>query len=234
MVAWVTMRIESLLVEALRAADWDIKAFVQDEFLPAKLSQAGEVDLIVFELANGFWVDLCREICRKKTAPMLTIAANLAYAQAALEAGADDFMIEPIDPLEVSLRMRTLVRASTIVRVGELEIDLAAWRVSVGGRRVRLSPVEFRLLACLAKRAGEMVNHATIVEEVWGWEAEHGSLTQVKNYIARLRRRVEPDPRRPQFIVSIPGEGYRLRNHKQWEENRQFASRSRAASEPKN
>jgi DNA-binding response OmpR family regulator len=116
--------------------------------------------------------------------------------------------------------MRKLARTSTLVRVGELEIDLAAWRVSFGGRRIPLSPVEFRLLACLAKRVGEMVNHATILEEVWGWEAEHGSLAQIKNYVARVRRKIEPDVRHPQYIIAIPGEGYRLRNHKQWEENR--------------
>ena len=151
---------------------------------------------------------------------MLVIVANLAYAQAALEAGADDFLVVPVNPIEALLRVRTLARTSSFVRVGDLEIDLAAWRVSSGGHRIQLSPVEFRLLACLAKRVGQMVNHATILEEVWGWEAEHGSLAQVKNYIGRLRRKIEPDVHHPQYIITVMGMGYRLRNQRQWEENR--------------
>ena len=151
---------------------------------------------------------------------MLVIVADLAYAQAALEVGADDFLVMPVDPIEAVLRVRKLARTSDLIRVGELAIDLAAWRVNQSGRRVRLSPVEFRLLACLAKRVGQMVNHATILDEVWGWEAEHGTLVQVKNYIARLRRKIEPDLHNPQYIITIMGEGYRLRSQRQWEENR--------------
>src|SRR5688572_16201226 len=218
-VAWVTMRTESLMSEASRAAHGEIKMFAPDDLLPAKMSQSGEVDVIVFELANGLSLDLCQDLCRKKLAPVLAIVANLAFAQAAVEAGADDFLIEPIDPLEASLRMRKLARGSTLVHVGDLEIDLVAWRLRSGGRRIRLSPVEFRLLACLAKHVGEMVSHTAILEEVWGWEAEHGTLVQVKNYIGRVRRKIEPDLHNPQYIISIPGEGYRLRNHRQWEEN---------------
>jgi DNA-binding response OmpR family regulator len=213
------MRTESLWVEALHAAQWEIKTFAPDEFLSANLSRPGEVSVIVFELSDSTQFDLCRDISRKKIAPLLAVVPNLAFAQAALESGADDFLIEPIDPLEASLRMRKLARTSTLVRVGELEIDLIAWRVSSGGRRILLSPVEFRLLACLAKRAGEMVHHITILEEVWGWEAEHESLNQVKNYIGRVRRKIELDPHHPEYIISIPGEGYRLRNQRQWEEN---------------
>lgn len=232
-VAWITMKTESLLVEALRSAHWEIKIFTPDEFLSAHLSRPGDVGVIVFELSEGSLLDLCRDICRKKIAPMMAVVANLAYAQAALEVSADDFLIEPIDPLEASLRMRKLARDSTLVRVGALEIDLVAWRVSSGGRRIRLSPVEFRLLACLAKRVGEMVHHVTILEEVWGWEGEHESLTQVKNYIGRVRRKIELDPHHPQYIISIPGEGYRLRSHRQWEENRRNAERSNRVLEIK-
>jgi DNA-binding response OmpR family regulator len=225
-VAWITMRIESPLVEALRAAPWEIKAFVPDEFLPARLSQSGEVDVIVFELANGLWLDLYREICLKRIAPIL-IMVDLAYAQVAVEAGADDFLVVPAEPTELLLRVSKLARSSHIIQVGNLEIDLVAWRVSSQGHRVQLSPVEFRLLACLAKRAGQMVSHATILEEVWGWKAEYGALAQVKNYVRRLRKKIEVDLHCPQYVITIPGEGYRLRNQKQWEENCPRVERSK-------
>ncbi|RPJ27531.1 MAG: hypothetical protein EHM33_07660 [Chloroflexi bacterium] len=218
-IAWIATRIEPHLIEAFRAAKWEIKSFAPVEFMANSLSRLGDVDAIVFEITDSKLLDLCREICRKEHYPMLAIVMNLAYAQAALEAGADDFLVAPFDPIEALLRVRRLARASDIVRVGDLKIDLVAWRVSSGNRRVQLSPVEFRLLACLAKRVGQMVHHVTILDEAWGWKVEYGTLAQVKNYIARLRRKIEPDLHNPQYIISVPGEGYRLRNQRQWEEN---------------
>jgi DNA-binding response OmpR family regulator len=219
-IAWIATRIEPHLIEAFRGAHWEIEAFAPVEFLPANLSRLGKFDVIVFELLDSMLLDMCRDICDKRIAPMLAMVANLAYAQAALEVGADDFLVVPVDPIEALLRVRKLARASTLVRVGDLEIDLVAWRVRYAGRRIPLSPVEFRLLACLAKRVGQIVNHTTIFEEVWGWEAEYRALALVKNSIGRVRRKIEPDLYNPQYIISIPGEGYRLRNHRQWEENR--------------
>ena len=219
-IAWIVTRTDPHLIEAFRAAQWKIESFASVEGMPVSLSRLGYIDAIVFELSDGMLLDICRKICHKRIAPMLVITVDLAYAQAALEVGADDFLVPPLDPIEAVLRVRKLVRTSSLVHVGDLEIDLAAWRVSYSGRRIQLSPVEFRLLACLTKRAGQMVNHVTILEEVWGWKDEYGALTQVKNYIGRLRRKIEPDVHHPQYIITIPGEGYRLRNQRQWEENR--------------
>ena len=218
-VVWITTGTEPHLIEVIRAAHWEIDAYTPVEFVPANLSRPGAVDAIVFELSDGMLLDMCRDICDKRIAPVLVIVANLAYAQAALEAGADDFLVKPIDPIEALLRVRKLARTSDVVRVGNLEIDLAAWRVSYGDHRVQLSPVEFRLLACLAKRVGQMVKQVTIVEEVWGWKVEYATLAQVKNYIGRLRSKIEPDLHHPQYIITVMGEGYRLRNQSQWEEN---------------
>jgi DNA-binding response OmpR family regulator len=225
-IAWVTMRGEPHLIEAFRAAPWEIKAFSPAEFLQAKLSQPCDVEVIVFELLDGLLLDLCQEICHKRIAPMLIIVSNLVYAQAALEAGADDFLVEPIDPIEGLLRLHKLARTSNIIRAGDLEIDLTAWRVGYGSCRVRLTSVEFRLLACLAKRVGQTVSYAEIMEEVWGWETEYGTLAQVKNCVGRVRRKIEPDLHNPQYIITIPREGYRLRNQRQWKENLRETGRS--------
>ena len=218
-IAWIATRTEPHLIEAVRAAQWEIKVFEPVEFLPADQSRPGDVEVIVFELLDSMLLDICQEICHKTSAPMLVIVANLAYAQAALEVGADDFLVVPVDPIEALLRVRKLARATNFVCVGDLEIDLAAWRVNDNGQHVLLSRVQFRLLACLAKRVGQMVSHATILEEVWGWKAEYRTLASVKNCVGRLRRKIEPDPHNPQYIITVPGEGYRLRNQRQWEEN---------------
>lgn len=215
-IAWIATRSEPHLIEAFHTAHWEIKAFEPVEFIQANLSELRKVEVIVFELLDGSLLNLCQEICQKKIAPVFVIVTDLAYAQAALEAGVDDFLIAPVNPIEVILRVRKLARASSYVHVGQLEIDLSAWRVTMSGHRVQLSPIEFRLLACLAKRVGQLVSHATILEEVWGWEIETGILAQVKTYVGRVRRKIEPDVRNPQYIISVAGEGYRLRNQRQW------------------
>jgi two-component system response regulator MtrA len=227
-IAWIATRPETHLIEAFRASHWEIKVFTPFEFVPANLSRPGNVDVIVFELLDGVLLDICQEICHKRIAPMLVIVTNLAYAQAVLEAGADDFVVVPVDPIEALLRIYKLAGTSTFVHVGDLEIDLIAWRVSSGGQRVQLSPVEFRLLACLAKRVGQTVSYAEILEDVWGWDPDPRRLAQVKNCISRVRKKIDPDLHNPQYIITITREGYRLQNQRQWEENRRDIGRSGA------
>lgn len=228
-IAWVAMTTNHNLIDALRRGPWEVKSIPPSEFVLASLTPVSNLDAIVFEMTNALSIDMCQEICQKKIAPMLVIVPNLAYAQAGLEAGADDFLVKPVDPIEALLRVRKLAKVSNIIRVGELEIDLAARRVSCAGNRVQLSPVEFRLLACLGKRVGQMVDHVTILDEVWGWAAENGALAQVKSYIGRVRRKIEPDVNNPQYIISVPREGYRLRNQRQWEADRREMLGSRSA-----
>lgn len=168
----------------------------------------------------------CQEICHHQIAPVLAIVGDLAYAQAVLEAGADDFLIAPVEPIEALLRVRRLAQSAHIIRVGDLEVDLLAWNVNCRGHRIHLSIVEFRLLASLAKRVGQMVDQATILEEVWTSIAEQRTPAQVKTCIGRLRRKIEPDFQNPQYIITIPGAGYRLPNQRQWEARRHEVHRS--------
>lgn len=219
-IGWIATKTEQQLSDAFRAAQWEIKEYSPAEFVPGFISLLSNLDIVIIEVLDGSLLDLCREICQAQIAPVFAVVLDLAYARAVLEEGVDDFIVVPANPTEAMLRLSKLTRAGSLVRVGNLEIDLTAWRVTTDGERVQLSPVEFRLLACLAKRAGQMVGHPTILKEVWGWEAEHGTMAQVKNYIGRLRRKIEPDSEHPQYIVTIKGEGYRLRNQSQWIENR--------------
>jgi len=225
-IVWITTKMEPQLIEPFRNARWEIKAFTPLELLSCNPLTLGDSDIVVVEAMDRSSLSLCEEICRQQIAPVLAIVPDLAYAQAALESGTNDFLLMPVNPIEALLRVRKLTRASHVIRVGDLEIDLAAKRVSRSGNSVRLSPVEFRLLACLAKRVGQLVNHVSISTEVWGWEAERGPLAQVKSYIGRVRRKIEPDLNDPQYIISVPREGYRLRNQRQWKADRREAVRS--------
>ena len=224
-IVWITDKSEQNLITAFRNVHWEIREFSPTSFRQAKTSQFWDVELVVFELSSGLLIDRCREICSKRIVPVLVLVTDLVYAQAALEVGADDFMVLPANPIEPLLRARKLMRAANFVRVGDLEIDLVDWRVGLRGCHIHLSSVELRLLACLAKRVGQIVSHAEIMEEVWGWKTEYGALTQVKNGINRLRQKIEPDLRHPQYIITIPGEGYRLRNQRQWKARAHGANR---------
>ncbi len=106
-----------------------------------------------------------------------------------------------------------------IVRVSELEIDLAAWRVKRGSCVIELAPLEFRLLACLAEHIGQVVSYDKLLDEVWRYAPDAGgTLEQVRTCVKRLRQKIEPDPHHPQHIINIKKAGYRLRNQTQWEE----------------
>ena len=225
-IAWIAPTTDAHLIDAFRKVRWEVRQIPPSEFVLAGLARVSSLDVIIFEASTTRSIDLCQEICQAGIAPVLAIVTNLAFAQAALEAGVDDFIVVPVNPIEALLRVRKLTRASHVIRVGDLEIDLPARRVSCGGISIRLSPIEFRLLACLAKRVGQLVNHVEILEEVWGWEAESGALAQVKSYIGRVRRKIEPDLNNPQYIISVPREGYRLRNQRQWEADRPEGIRS--------
>ena len=220
-IAWIATQIDPLLIKTFHSARWGIREIAPMELIPAARSMPDDVDVIVIDVMDYPLLDLCQQICHQQTAPVFAIVRDLAYAQAALECGVEDFLVTPVEPIEALLRVRKLARVSEKVRVGDLEVDLAAWRVSYCGQHIHLSVIEFRLLASLARRAGQMVDHATILEEVWNGGQKPS--VQLSNYIGRLRRKIEPDLQNPQYIISVPGIGHRLRNQRQWESNRREA-----------
>lgn len=151
-------------------------------------------------------------------APVLAVVPNWTFADPVVEDGADEVMIAPVNPIELLRRAGRLVRAAKIVRVGGLAIDLAAQTVKRSGCVVRLSSIEFRLLACLAEHIGQVVSHDDILLYVWKYHPKWGgALEQVKSCVKRVRQKIDPDPHDPQYIVSIRRVGYQLRNQAQWE-----------------
>ncbi len=133
---------------------------------------------------------------------------------AALDAGADDYVTKPFGIDELLARLRAALRRADaptdpVVEVGELRIDLEKRAVSVAGVPVQLTPHEFALLRVLARNPGKLLTHGMLLREVWG--RGYGDESHYLHvYVSQLRRKLEPDPARPRFILTEPGAGYRL------------------------
>ncbi|MBI1290264.1 response regulator [bacterium] len=150
--------------------------------------------------------------------PILVLSVRQAEEEkvAALDAGANDFVVKPFGIAELMARVRALLRSSAsgtvpeaeIVR-GDLSIDLARHEVALAGAPVRLTRKEFDLLALLARNAGRIVTHRQLLADVWGPAHEH-DLQYLRVFIGRLRAKLGDDPAAPRFILNEPGVGYRF------------------------
>ena len=134
----------------------------------------------------------------------------------ALDAGADDYVVKPFGTEELVARIRAVLRRQAdvatgepVLKIGDLEIDLARRIVMVGGRSVRLTPTEYELLRYLALHAGRPVTHTTLLRQVWG-DYAIGDKYNTRYVVAQIRKKLGDDPANPRYIVSEPGVGYRL------------------------
>ena len=136
-----------------------------------------------------------------------------------LELGADDYLAKPFELRELMLRVRAILKRvhwpsdpdtdDDTLALGAAQVRFREFMATVDGRDVPLSKRETMILHCLAERVGEVVSRADILDRVWGYEAFPTTRT-IDNFIVRLRRVLEPDPRNPRYIHTIRGVGYRL------------------------
>ena len=134
----------------------------------------------------------------------------------ALDLGADDYLTKPFSTHELLARIRVALRHAeqrqvtlAEIAVGDLRIDLARRRVSRGGEDVRLTPTEYALLTALATQAGRVLTHSWLLEQIWGAGYEE-NVQNLHVFISQLRRKIEPAPTRPRYILTEPGIGYRF------------------------
>jgi two-component system KDP operon response regulator KdpE len=166
-------------------------------------------------------VALTRRLREWSRVPIIVISARGSESDKveALDAGADDYLTKPFGVNELLARMRVALRhaaavggpAEPVIEIGGLRVDLAVRQVLCRGHEVHLTPIEFRLLALLARNAGRMLTHRQILAEVWG-PGRGDDTHYVRVYMANLRRKIEEDPARPRLLITEPGVGYRLRD----------------------
>jgi two-component system response regulator MtrA len=180
----------------------------------------GQFDLVLLDvmLPGVDGLEVCREIRRRHRTPiiMLTARTDTVDVVVGLELGADDYVAKPFQPPELLARMRAVLRRgqvtaaeSDVVRVGEVEIDEAAFRATRNGCELSLTATEFRLLCALAHRPGQVFTREMLLELVWGYEYL-GDSRLVNVAIQRLRAKIEEDPADPVLITTVRGVGYRL------------------------
>lgn len=184
-----------------------------------------DVILLDLSLPDLDGVEVCKRLRGWIKTPIivLSVRAHEADKVAALEQGADDYLTKPFGMGELIARIRVALRHAAqytgategvdgaIVRVGSLEMDLERRLVTVDGRETHLTPTEYEVLKYLAAHLGKVVTHQMLLHAVWGpaYEAEAHYL---RVFINQLRRKIEPDPSRPRYLITEPGIGYRLRD----------------------
>ena len=161
--------------------------------------------------------EVIRAIRSWSSMPILVLSARAQEHSKiqALDAGADDYVTKPFGVGELLARVRAALRhaarspSGQVLRLGEATIDLEKRRAVRGGSEVHLTPIEFRLLGCLAKHLGMVVTHRQLLREVWGpSHVEHTHYLRI--YLKQLRDKLEADPVRPKYLITETGVGYRL------------------------
>jgi two-component system KDP operon response regulator KdpE len=205
------------LQATLRGGGYDVvTAATAEEALRSAAVRPPKAVILDLVLPDRHGSEVCRELRGWSKAPILVLSAvgDEAEKVAALDAGADDYVTKPFGTDELLARLRAALRRTApetgpVLRIGELVIDLDKRAVTFAGEPVALTPNEFDLLGLFARNEGKLMTHPAILREVWGpaYDAESHYLHV---YVSQLRRKLEPDPARPRYLLTEPGAGYRL------------------------
>ncbi|GAB3852289.1 two-component system response regulator MtrA [Nocardioides maradonensis] len=186
-----------------------------DEALAAFRDYRPDLVLLDLMLPGKDGIDVCKEIRAESGVPivMLTAKGDTVDVVLGLESGADDYIVKPFKPKELVARIRARVRrrdgaSSETLGIGDLSIDVAGHQVTRDGVQLPLTPLEFDLLVCLARKPWQVFTRQVLLEEVWGYH--HAADTRLVNvHVQRLRSKIEHDPEHPEIVVTVRGVGYK-------------------------
>jgi len=206
------------LEDDLKMEGYEVE-IVRDGETASRRAREQAFDLILLDVMlpgkDGF--EVCRELRRAGLrTPILMLTAKTQEAEKVLglELGADDYVTKPYSPRELRARIKALLRRAAgelpdVYRFGDVEVDFARYEVRRAGRRIELTPTEFKLLAAFVRRPGRVLTRDQLLDEVWG----HGVFVTdrvVDNQITNLRKKIEPEPSRPRYLFNVRGVGYRF------------------------
>lgn len=174
-----------------------------------------DVVLLDLMLPGMDGIDVCRAIRAESGTPivMLTAKSDTVDVVVGLESGADDYIVKPFKPKELVARIRARIRrtddiGTQVLTISDLTIDISGHTVRRGTDVLTLTPLEFDLLACLAKKPGQVFTREALLQEVWGYR--HAADTRLVNvHVQRLRAKIEHDPEAPEIVLTVRGVGYK-------------------------
>ncbi|MBI5835770.1 MAG: response regulator [Candidatus Eisenbacteria bacterium] len=198
-----------------------VEAVTGEEGLRQARARVPDLILLDLGLPDLDGLEVARRLREWSKVPIIVLSARGQERDkiAALDLGADDYVTKPFAVGELLARMRVALRhaargglgeGDTVVRVGDLCVDRMRRVVTLAGREVRLTPLEYRLLAALSDFPGRVLTHEHLLKQVWGpgYARQHHYL---RVYMAQLRQKLERDPSRPEYLLTEPGVGYRMR-----------------------
>jgi DNA-binding response OmpR family regulator len=210
--------IAMLLEDDLEAEGHHVEV-VQDGTTASRRGREPGWDLIILDVMlpgrDGF--DVCRDIRRARVrTPIIILTARTHEAEKilGLDLGADDYVTKPFSPRELRSRIRAVLRRfegerKDIFQFGDVEIDFARAELRRGDRPVELTPLEFKLLDVFVRHRGRVLSRDQLIQEAWGGQT-FVTGRAVDGHIVSLRRKIEPDPSEPRYLVSVRGLGYRF------------------------
>jgi two-component system KDP operon response regulator KdpE len=201
----------------LRTAGYVVEtATTAGEALMKATMRPPEAIILDLLLPDGSGTDVCRELRTWSAVPIVVLSAVGEEQEkiAALDAGADDYVTKPFSGDELLARLRAQLRRAApatrpVLEVGDLRIDLDKRLVTMAGNPIALTPIEYDLLRLFAANEGKLLTHPAILRAIWG-PAYGEESNYLHVYVSHLRRKIEPDPARPRYLLTQAGVGYRL------------------------
>ena len=212
--------IRRFLRTVLKAHNYEvIETSKGEEALRAAAQQRPDLAILDLGLPDIDGIELTRRLREWSEIPIIILSVRDREEDkiAALDAGADDYLSKPFGAGELMARLRAALRRMTqpasdpIFTAGDLAVDLHQRRVTMRDEEVQLTPTEYALLRVLVSHAGRVITHRQLLQQVWG-ESYEGQVHLLRVNISNLRRKLEPDPARPRYIITEPAVGYRFRD----------------------